>query len=159
VGTTQFDIRVKTGAEILPRLERNLSVLKHIALSIPSENRWYPVFERYLSEVGDRVRALGGDPDEIGPSPTGSGRPVPPGEPRPPGRERHTGRVKELVYDCTGAFEGFVLDDCGDERFFATCERSVEEIVRRACRDRDKVTVYTRNDRDRTLLRIVVHCC
>jgi hypothetical protein len=154
IGTTQFDIRVKTGPEILPRLERNLSVLKHIALSIPTANRWYPVFERYLADLGDRVRALGTDPDEIGPSPTGSGRPD---EPEHAGRE-HTGRVKELVYDCAGAFEGFVLDDCRRERFFVTCERSVEEVVRRACRNRDKITVYTEDD-DSRLLRIVVHCC
>ncbi len=80
IGTFQFNIDIKTEAEILPRFKRNLSVLKHIALAIPQNNRWYPVFQRYLQELGDRVRALGANPDDIAPSPTGSGRP----ERRPP---------------------------------------------------------------------------
>ena len=73
VGTTQFDIRVKKGAIILPRLKRNLSVLKRIGLSIPTDNRWHPIFQRYVSELGDRIRGLGADPDEISPSPTAAG--------------------------------------------------------------------------------------
>jgi hypothetical protein len=75
LGTFQFNIDIKTEAQILPRFKRNLSVLKHIALSIPASNRWYPVFQRYLEELGDRVRGLGANPDDIGPSPTGSGKP------------------------------------------------------------------------------------
>ena len=43
----------------------------------PSGNRWYPVFAGTVGQVGDRVRALGGDPDVIKPSPEGEG----PGEP------------------------------------------------------------------------------
>jgi hypothetical protein len=162
VGTTQFDIRVKSGAEILPRLVRNLSVLKHIALAIPEDNRWFPVFERYLGELGDRVRALGGDPDTIEPSSTGRGGREDheePGRPERPGREQFTGRVRELVYDCDGGFDGFVLDDCGESRFFRGCERSLEDVVRRACRDRSKVTVYVRRDDREEVLRLVVHCC
>lgn len=76
LGTTQFDIHVKTAPEILPRLKRNLSVLKHIALSIPAGNRWHPIFALYLDQLADRVRAMGGNPDEIAPSSTGSGRPA-----------------------------------------------------------------------------------
>lgn len=75
LGATQFDIHVKTAPEILPRLKRNFSVLKHIALSIPESNRWHPVFALYLDQLADRVRAMGGNPDEIAPSSTGSGRP------------------------------------------------------------------------------------
>jgi hypothetical protein len=75
IGTFQFEINVKTTTEILPHFKRNLSVLKHIGQSIPQDNRWYPVFQRYLQELGDRVRAFGVDPDDIGPSPTGSGHP------------------------------------------------------------------------------------
>jgi Galactose oxidase-like, Early set domain len=71
LGTTQFDIHVKTASQILPHKERSLGVLKHIALSIPPENSWSLVFKRYIGELEDRVRALGGNPEKILPSPGG----------------------------------------------------------------------------------------
>lgn len=108
VGTTQFDIHVRTAPQIRPRLERNLSVLRHIQLAIPADNRWAPVFERYVGELADRVRAMGGDPERIAPSPTGSGMPKDRPEPHPD-RDRFTGVVDELIYDCFGRVEGFVL--------------------------------------------------
>lgn len=73
LGATQFDIHVRTADEIRPRLERNLSVLKHVASTIPADNRWHPVFVRYLDQLSDRVRGMGGRPEEIGPSPRGDG--------------------------------------------------------------------------------------
>lgn len=156
IGTTQFNIHVKTAADILPRLTRNFSVLKHIALSIPQDNRWYPIFERYLGEMGARLRAMGEDPDSIGPSTDGSGRSDE--KPREDGAV-HSGKVAELIYDCHGDFEGFVLEDCDDRRVFKACERSMEEVVRRACRDRMRVTVNTgQRDRDKPR-RIILHCC
>ncbi len=154
VGTTQFDIRVDSAAAIVPSLTRNLSVLKHIALQIPKENRWYPVFVRYLDELGERLRGMGVDPDDVPVLPGGGERP----EDRP-GDRRHTGRVKELVYDCAGAFEGFVLDNCGRSAFFRGCEPGLEEVIRRACKDRSKVTVHTCDDNERTIRRLAVHCC
>ncbi len=164
IGTFQFTITVKTAEEVLPGLKRNLSVLKHIALSIPATNRWYPVFERYLAELGERVRALGGNPDEIAPSPTGSGRPAEeprPERPKPPAevRQEHTGKVASILYDCFGDFEGFVLDSCSERRVFRECERALEEVVRRACRDRSKITLCTDGSPEGRVLRVVVHCC
>ena len=161
IGTTQFDIHVKTAPEILPRFKRNLSVLKHIALSIPQDNRWYPVFQRYLDELGQRIRALGANPDDIAPSPTGSGRPSRPGDKpgRVPGVSTHTGKIRELVYDCFGDFEGFILDDCGRERLFKSCEKPIEEVVRRACRERLKVTVHYHDKDSARPFKIVIHCC
>jgi hypothetical protein len=159
IGTTQFDIHVKTAADILPRLTRNFSVLKHIALSIPSDNRWYPIFERYLGEMADRIRAMGGDPDTIAPTSDGSGKAA--GHPRPD-QERavtYTGRVKELIYDCFGEFEGFVLEDCDNRQTLRACERSMEEVVRRACRERTKVTVYSHGEDRSRAGKITVHCC
>ncbi|MGH9182038.1 MAG: hypothetical protein ACRDY5_10030, partial [Acidimicrobiales bacterium] len=158
VGTTQFDIHVGTADTIGPRLERNLSVLRHVALAIPSDNRWYPVFQRYLGELADRVRALGGDPDSIEPSPDGSGRtPGPPGGPGLPGTKGDTGKVCQLLYDCYGDFEGFTLEVCGRSRAYRSCERSMEQVVRRACEDRRKVTVVT--DGAGRVQRLIVHCC
>lgn len=157
VGATQLDVRVKTAAQILPNMERNLAVLKHIALSIPLANRWYPIFERYLSELGDRVRALGGNPDAIEPSPTGGREPT-----REPGEDeglRPVGKISELIYDCFGDFEGFVLETCSDRHVFRSCEKAMEEVALRACKERMKVSVVADpNDRHRPL-RITLHCC
>ena len=158
VGTTQFDIRIKSADAILPRLKRNLSVLKHIALAIPEDNRWYPVFERYLGELGDRIRGFGVNPDDIAASPKGDGK----GRPRPdpdPVTGAATGKIRDLIYDCFGDFEGFVLESCDARSIFKSCDKSLEEVVRRACRERSTVTVRP-NQRDRSKpLKIIVHCC
>lgn len=149
LGATQFDIHVRTADVILPRLERNLSVLRHIDAAIPDDNRWAPVFQRYIGELADRVRAMGGDPERIAADPTGHGghpparpdRPDRPERPDPDGRHVVTGRVVELLYDCFGAFEGFVLEDCTHRYRFPACERGIEKVVRRACRHRSRVSV------------------
>jgi hypothetical protein len=162
VGTFQFTIDVRAAEEILPRLVRNLSVLKHIALSIPQDNRWYPVFERYVTELGDRARAMGEDPDEIAPSPTGSGRredeprPGPPEAP-PSARHGYMGKVYSILYDRFGDFEGFILETSSGHRLFRECEPAVEEVVQDVCLMRRTITVYV--DAEDRILRIVVHCC
>ena len=74
VGTFQISIPVRNKAALLESEERLLSVLRWIARAIPFDNRWYPVFRRYLEQVGDRVDSLGGDPDQIEGSPDGTGR-------------------------------------------------------------------------------------
>ena len=73
IGSFQITIPVRTAAEILPREVRRLSVLRHIGLAIPVTNRWYKIWQRLLGQVGDRVRDLGGDPDQVRPDPTGEG--------------------------------------------------------------------------------------
>jgi hypothetical protein len=153
LGTTQFDIHVRTADVIRPRLERNLSVLRHIRAAIPAGNRWRPVFERYTGELADRVRAMGGDPDRIAADPTGHGgrdpskpRPDRPDKPdRPDTGKRHaaTGRVAELLYDCFGVFEGFILVDCERRYRFRTCEPGLEKVVRRAYRHRSRISVVS----------------
>jgi hypothetical protein len=125
-----------------------------------SGGRWYPtlsIFERYLSEVGDRVRALGGNPDAIGPSPTGGREPNRPEEEDE--RPREVGKISELIYDCFGDFEGFSLETCSDRHVFRSCEKAMEEVALRACKERMKVTVVADpNDRHRPL-RFILHCC
>jgi hypothetical protein len=71
----------------------------------------------------------------------------------------HTGKIAEIVYDCFGDFAGFLLETCDGCLSFPACERGIEEVVRRACKDRSKVTIVTRCDPGGSLLRIVVHCC
>jgi hypothetical protein len=159
IGTTQFDIHIKTKKDVLPKLTTDLGVLKHIALSIPEDNRWYPVFQRYLAEMGDRIRGLGLNPDDVAPLPGGDERPGPVGPGGRPTGTGQRGKIRELVYDCFGDFEGFVLETCDGRTFFRTCERGLEEVVRRVCRDRSSVTVHTQAGAAGKVARIVVHCC
>ena len=141
LGTTEFRIQVSKAQELLPQFLHDLAVLKHIALSIPQSNRWYPVFQRYLAELGDRIRAFGGDPDAVAPSPTGNPRPEP-GEPCDPDEgASFTGRVVRLYYDCFGAFEGFELDNCGKRKRFASHEHGIEEVALTACEMHLRLTV------------------
>ncbi|MFQ6397352.1 M14 family metallopeptidase [Nocardia sp. KC 131] len=72
-GAFQIDIPVRTKAELLPIELRLLSVLRWIARDIPASSRWSPVFVRYLAQIAERVRGLGGNPDTVLPSPTGQG--------------------------------------------------------------------------------------
>jgi hypothetical protein len=62
---------LKCAMDILPNESRKLAVLRHIAQAVPVNNRWHAIFDRYLEQVADRVRGLGGNPDTILPSPTG----------------------------------------------------------------------------------------
>lgn len=159
IGTFQFDITVSTATEILPRAKRNLSVLRHIAQSIPKQNRWYPVFKRYLDELAGRVRGLGGNPDSIAPSPTGSGRPA--GEEPCPttGLESYTGKIDQILYDCFGDLEGFVVATCCGHKRFNACESAIEEVISKACKDRSKITILTEGGRDDRVVQIIVRCC
>ncbi len=71
IGAFQITVPVRTAEEMLEAEERALSVLRWIQRAIPIENRWALVFRRYVHEIANRVAGLGGEPDEIGPSPSG----------------------------------------------------------------------------------------
>jgi hypothetical protein len=77
LGSFQINIPVTSKLALLISEERLLSVLKWVAQAIPVDNRWYPIFSRYLDQVGVRVESLGGDPDSIVGSPDGSGQTPP----------------------------------------------------------------------------------
>jgi Putative peptidoglycan binding domain len=66
----------RKAALLLAEEERTLSVMRHIALAIPTGDRWHPIFARYLGQIADRVRGFGGDPERIDPSPDGEGKGV-----------------------------------------------------------------------------------
>jgi len=51
-------------------------VLRWIEQSVPLNSRWHPAFGRYVELTAERVRAFGGDPDQVQPSPTGDGTPL-----------------------------------------------------------------------------------
>lgn len=134
-GSTEFRIKVDKAEVMLPSFLHNLAILKHIALSIPETNRWYLVFQRYLAELGDRIRAFGGDPNNVDPSPHGL---RPPKDTSGEGKDRfkiYKGKVCRLFYDCFGRFEGFQIKGCGRKRKFISCERGIERVVLAACRE------------------------
>ncbi len=92
VGTFEMFISVSTSELIRPEEERTLAVLKHIAGTIKPASRWYAVFQRYLVDLGDKVRGVGGSPGQIDPSPTGE-------SPRPTDdRDPHTQRCCRLTW-------------------------------------------------------------
>jgi len=74
LGAFQVNIPVQTKQLLLAREERLLSLMKWIGEAIPADSRWYPVFKRYLAQLGDRVKGFGGNPDDLIPSPDGNGR-------------------------------------------------------------------------------------
>jgi hypothetical protein len=158
VGSYQISIPVRTKEVMLIDEIRLLSVLRWILQSMATDDRWYPVFSRYVGIIADRVGALGGNPDEVHGSPAGipdgGGRPGDEPDGRgdeqdclPPERGRtcrFEGKVTGLVYDCFGDFEGFLLDDCGREIRFSAREHEIEHLARLAWRERIAVTVVVR---------------
>lgn len=153
-GAFQLTIPVKTKHVLLLTEERELSVLRWIAEAIPHHNRWYPVFRRYLERVAGRVKAFGGDPTHILPSPTGEGIPK---------RRRHheerkgfTGKIAGLIFDRFGDFEGFLLDTEDGERRFFSREKEVEELAERVWRERLRITVFADCDEPHRPLSIII---
>jgi hypothetical protein len=126
VGSFSVKIPVTTGDQILPSEENTFAIMSWRLQQMAPANRWYPVLQRYISYISDRISGLGGDPSTIPPSPTGA--PV-----KVQSRERcYTGKVCEVVYDCHGDFEAFVLDICCDERkVFKVKEKGVCEVALR----------------------------
>jgi hypothetical protein len=167
MGAFQVVIPVKTKAVMLGPEERLLSVLRWIEKSIPHSNRWYPVFQRYVLQIADRVKGLGGNPGEIGPSPTGEW--TPPHHPHPEGPHhghgddrdgtiRITGKVGGIIYDRFGDFEGFSLEtECGEWHVFASCERRILDIAERAWMERILMTVAVWYESPRHPVSITLH--
>src|SRR6266581_561470 len=71
LGTFPFNIPVNTDPEILPNAIRKLSILCYIQQTVPTANRWYPIFVRWLNGLAAKVACPGGDPTQVLPSPTG----------------------------------------------------------------------------------------
>jgi len=146
---------VKTKDALLVPEERLLSVLRWIFQVIPAHNRWYPVFSRYLKQIGDREKELGGDPSQVPPSPTGDLEPKlrhhrgdeeHEEHERREEREAATGKIAGLIFDRFGDFEGFLLDTEDGERKFLSREQEIEELAERAWRERLRITVWAERD-------------
>ena len=160
LGTTEFRIRVGHAAELLPgKFLHDLSVLKHIALAIPAGNRWDPVFERYLGELGGphprirrrpRRRRAVADRPPAGPT---AGRAMATGMPM-----SSRGRVVPLVLRLLRRLRGLRARRCDERRHFATCDCGIEKVALTACEKHLRMTVLY----DRATHRpkhLVLHCC
>jgi hypothetical protein len=73
-GSFQMTIPVHRKEDILPGQQRLLSNLRWIERSIPADDRWSSVFGKYVSQVAERVDALGGESNKVGASPSGEWR-------------------------------------------------------------------------------------
>ena len=140
VGSFSIRIPVTTGENILTSEENTLAIMRWRLSQMMPANRWYPVLQRYISYISDRVSGLGGDPSPtaIPPSPTGAPVKAHPGH----HEVCFTGKVCEVCYDCFGDCEAFVLDEgCDEKRRFKLKEKRLAELVLRTCCDKLEVTV------------------
>jgi hypothetical protein len=147
IGAFLVRIPVSTGEKLRMPEEFTLAIMKWRLEHISHANRWRPVLERYIRYCSERLEGFGGDPGEIPPSLTwrppleGKGG----GRRRDPDRDRDEreicGKVAHVLYDCHGAFEGFVLDECCEKRFIESRDRGLGEIVLVACRENLTVCV------------------
>ncbi len=154
IGTFQIKIPVTAGDVMLFPEENTLAIMKWRLQQMPSTSRWYPVLKRYISYLAGRVDGLGGDSGNIEPSPNG----VPPKRPTKRPEHEYTGKICQVMFDCFGEFEGFVLCDCWETHTFKTRERGIGEIALRACRERFLVSVYVAADNRQHICRIVIRC-
>jgi hypothetical protein len=68
VGSFQVRIPVQSELVMLPAELDRLAIFKARLAATPGEDPWHPVLVRYVSLLGDRVAALGGDPAAVPPS-------------------------------------------------------------------------------------------
>lgn len=144
LGAFQIAMAIKPKSELLVPEEHLLAWLLWIKEKIPSTNRWYPVFNRYVWQISGRISGFGGDPGTIKPSPTGGLVFPQPGEGKgePERGICFTGKVTGVAYDRFGDFEGFtLLTEWGELRRFRGREPRVEQLVRDAWAERTVITI------------------
>jgi hypothetical protein len=153
IGTFQVHVPVLTGAQILPSEETTLAIMKWRLQQWPSADRWYPVLLRYIDYLSGRVDGLGGNAAAIPPSLTY----IPPAFQQEGETQEFTGNVCEVLFDCRGDFEGFVLEPCcGPTRVFRSRARRIGELALRACRDELTVSVFADRRESERIVRISV---
>lgn len=183
-GAFEVNIPVKADKDILPFDANTLAIFKWRLKVTAHTSRWYPVLLRYIGYLSDRIDGLGGDAGAIQPSPTGLPTRYKPPRGRDDdhddddhGRrdhdhdrhhhehdhdrdddvdvDRYSGKVIEIVYDCFGDFEGFVLGCCEGDRLFRSRAIGIEAIVRRALRDCDVLEALYRESNGRIVALIL----
>ena len=144
VGTFQIRIPVTTGDQILPAEQTTLAIMKWRLEQMSPSNRWYPVLERFIRYISDRVDGLGGDSSAV-PSSLTYVPPLPQPHHRP--EREHCGKVCEVLFDCHGEFIGFVLEDCCERHLFQSRAKSIGDLALKACRDGLTLCVWV-DDKD-----------
>jgi hypothetical protein len=135
IGTFGVRIPVTKAEQMLPPEMNTLAIKKWVFGNISSNDRWYPVLQRYVSYVASRVDGLGGNSASIQPSPQG----VPPSQIY----IQYTGGVTELIYNRHGDFRGFLLATEDREYKFLSRNKDVERVVERAWQDRLLLKVWS----------------
>jgi hypothetical protein len=138
VGSFVVRIPVSTGERMLIPEAMTLAIMKWRLAHLSPGNRWAPVLERYIKYCAARLDGVGGDSSQVPASLTWT--PPLPGE-GGKGRGPLCGKVAEVLFDCHGEFEGFVLDACCERRLVESRERGVADLVLRACRENLTVCV------------------
>jgi hypothetical protein len=143
VGSFQFSVQVQTAAQILPIAERARANIQRMVQTIPIENRWYPVVQRYLKQVSAKVTGLGGRHED--------------GD-RDHDRDRVglEGKIEGIRYNSFGDFDGFLLHTEDRVYEFRTREPDIERLVTRAWRERIAVRVIARVDAPHLPIEIVL---
>lgn len=171
LGSFELTIPVGNGLDLLAAEERKFAVLRWISERISvQEASWRKVFERYLGQIADRVRAFGGNPDKVLPSPAGGKADQPKlgdtndchddetevddchGD-----RNRHHGRIVALHYGCFGEFLGFDLDTCAGRRRYQAVGKGLESIAVRASEGGLLVTVRTHPEAKDRACGLILH--
>lgn len=152
VGTFAVKIPVATAATMLFPEENTLAIIRWRLQQTPPANRWYPVIERYISLIAARVDGLGGDSGSVLPSPTG----VPPRLPAKHHKREHEGKVCEVLFDCFGDFEGFVLRDCNCTHHFKARHRGIEKLVLRACHEQLTLCVIIDRECEEQIVKLAI---
>ena len=141
-GSFVVRIPVSTGEKMRAPEEMTLAIMKWRVANMSPSNRWVPVLEEYIKYSSARLDGIGGDASQVPASLTW--KPALPGEGGGkgyrPGRGV-CGKVVEVLFDCHGGFEGFVLDECCERRAIESRERGVADLVLRAVRDNLTVCV------------------
>lgn len=68
IGSCDWLIPVTKANLLLPEEASRLAVMRYIDLAIPANDQWKPIFGKYIRHTADKVRGLGGNPDNIPPS-------------------------------------------------------------------------------------------
>jgi hypothetical protein len=153
LGSFRMTVAVKMGDGMLHKAVRNLAVLKYIAKTIPFTDRWHPIFTRYIKQMAAKVDALGYDSGLVIPSPDDPGLVT---RKEPVNEQCYTGKVCQIIYNCFGDFVGFTLDTCSGNHCFESCEKGIEEVVQKACRDRLTIKVFVE---EKHIQKLMIKCC
>ena len=143
VGSFQFSVQVQTAAQILPIIERARTNIQRVVQTIPIEDQWYPVMQRYLKQVSAKVTGLGGRGEDGD-------------RDHDRDRVRLEGKVEGIRYDSFGDFDGFLLGTEDRVHEFRTREPDLERLVTRAWRERITVRVIAHADAPRVPIEIVL---